>query len=48
MNSNWALLPLLETEGKKIKKGDKPVLFVTRAQAAMNAFMTQYVMSSTA
>jgi methylenetetrahydrofolate--tRNA-(uracil-5-)-methyltransferase len=38
MNSNWALLPPLETEGKKIKKGDKPALFVQRAQEVFDKF----------
>jgi len=35
MNSNWALLPPLET---KVKKGDKPPLLVARAQDAMREF----------
>lgn len=41
MNSNWALLPPLETEGKKIKKGDKPALFVQRGQEAFEKFFSE-------
>ena len=39
MNSNWALLPPLES---KVKKGDKPQLFVARAQAALESFIAEY------
>lgn len=39
MNSNWALLPPL---AQKVKKGDKPALFVERAQVALESFIAEY------
>jgi methylenetetrahydrofolate--tRNA-(uracil-5-)-methyltransferase len=51
MNSNWALLPPLEgiqgpdataKVARKIKKADKPPLFVARAQAALEKFIGEY------
>jgi methylenetetrahydrofolate--tRNA-(uracil-5-)-methyltransferase len=50
MNSNWALLPPLESvqspgaeiaAAKKIKKADKPALFAGRARAALEHFMAE-------
>ena len=43
MNSNWALLPPLESpDGKKLKKDVKPPLHVARGQGALEEFACQF------